>query len=134
MLELQDIVEAFNESDPSDRLELLIDFGRQLKPLEDAYARLRDEGLYLVHECQAPVFLKVEQSEDRLRVVADVPAEAPIARGFTGLLVALFDGGSTQLLETAPADMLKALGVSELLGMQRTRGLSAIYSRLFSSG
>ena len=132
MSDLPDIIAAFDECDPADRLELLIDFGRDLPPLDDHSASLRDAGLYLVHECQAPVFLKADVQDNTLRVVADVPKEAPIARGFVGLLLAVFDGMPASGFTTAPENMLQALGLHGLLGMQRTRGLMAIYQSLGS--
>ena len=127
-MDLDDICEAFVESDPADRLELLIDFGKELPPLDEAHRQLRDTGMYIVHECQAPVFFHAVIEDNCLLIAADVPLEAPIARGFTGLLYQGFNNMSVEQLPAAPENMLEALGLSGLVGMQRTRGLSAIYA------
>jgi cysteine desulfuration protein SufE len=84
----------------------------------------------MVHECQAPVFLKVHIETDSLHVYADVPREAPIARGFVSILVLAFHGRSLTSLDPLPDDLLVTLGLRGLLGMQRTHGLSAIYNHL----
>lgn len=130
MTPLDEIIETFQFVEPQDRLEILLDFSRKLPPLPEAYHALRDRGLNMVHECQAPVFLMVEVEDGIVRLHADVPEEAPTARSFVSILVEAFDGAPTEAVEAAPADLLYALGIDRLIGMQRTRGLRAIYARL----
>ena len=131
MTPLADIAATFHLVDGMERLELLLDYADALPPLPDDLAALRDAGIGRVHECQSPVFLAVRAGDGgRLRVFADVPEEAPTARGFAGLLVDAFDGADAATLAAAPADLLGTLGISGMLGMQRTRGLGAVYARL----
>ncbi len=130
MTTLDAIAEDFQMVDDETRLELLLDYARQLPPLPEVYHPLRDRGLYMVHECQSPVFLMIEVKEGAVRLHADVPEEAPTARSFTAILVKAFDGAAPQAVLDAPADILYRLGLTRLLGMQRTRGLSAIYQRI----
>ncbi len=131
MTSFADLAETFQMVEGMERLELLLDYGDRLPPLPDDLAALRDAGVGRVHECQSPVFLAVRAGESgRLRVYADVPEEAPTARGFAGLLVEAFDGATAADVAAAPGDALGALGLSPLLGMQRTRGLGAVYARL----
>lgn len=125
--EVQDLFESV---EGMERLELLLDYTEALPALPEAYAALRDAGLGTVHECQSPVFLHVEGEAGCVRLWADVPREAPTARGFVGLLHALFNGQSAETILAAPPDLLHALGLAPLLGMQRSRGLRAIYARL----
>jgi cysteine desulfuration protein SufE len=125
-----EIADSFQSVEPGDRLEVLLDFADRLPPLPEHLVRLRDEGLHLVHECQAPVFLYVNVTDDVVSVYGDVPREAPTARSFLSILIDAFDGQSVGVVEEAPADPLRALGLDSLLGMQRTRGLSAIYQQL----
>ena len=84
----------------------------------------------MIHECQAPVFLFIDVQEGIVFLHADVPREAPIARGFTALLCETFDGAPLDQLQEAPEDLLKSFGVYNLLSLQRRRGLTAIYSHL----
>lgn len=130
MTTLDAIAEEFQLVDDQTRLELLLDYAQQLPPLPEVYYPLRDAGLNMVHECQSPVFLMVEVQDGTVRLHADVPAEAPTARSFTTLMVQAFDGAAPQVVRDAPDDILHRLGLTHLLGMQRTRGLSAIYQRI----
>ncbi len=129
MPDLADIIDSFADLEASDRLEWLIDFGASLPPLPAACEVERDAGQHIVHECQAPVFFKVKKNAGVLSLFADVPREAPVARGFVALLIAAFDGRPADLQKSAPEDLLHALQIRSLLGMQRQRGLGAIYRR-----
>ena len=128
---LSNIVELFEFSDASMRMELLVGFGDTLPPLDTDVAALRDAGEHLVHECQSPVFFYPRiDGEDILHVHTDVPREAAVARGFVGLLHEAFDGESAGVLDSAPRDLLDACGLASLLTVRRQRGLRAIYERL----
>ncbi len=130
MTTLDAIIEEFQMVDDETRLELLLDYAQQLPPLPEVYHPLRDAGLGMVHECQSPVFLMIELKQGAVRLQADVPDEAPTARSFTTLMVKAFDGVAPQVVLDAPDDILYRLGLTHLLGMQRTRGLRAIYQRI----
>lgn len=127
---LEEIIASFEQLEPADRLEWLIEFGNGLPMLPERYHEDRDAGNDIVHECQAPVYLKVGTEEGIIVIHADVPREAPIARGFVSILKTAFDGKSLTFLEASPSDLLHALKVQKLLGMQRRIGLSAIYQKL----
>ncbi|MDX1548813.1 MAG: SufE family protein [Rhodothermales bacterium] len=130
MTTLDAIADDFQMVDDETRLELLLDYAARLPPLPEAYHPLRDRGLNMVHECQSPVFLMVEVKDGRVAIHADVPEEAPTARSFTAIMVEAFDGATPDAVAAAPGDVLHRLGLANLLGMQRTRGLSAIYRRI----
>lgn len=132
MPSFHEIAETFQSVDATMRLELLLDYAQQLPELPEDYRSLRDAGLDMVHECQAPVFLRVEVRDGAVVLHGDVPMEAPTARGFVSLLLDAFDGAAPDAVAAAPPDALQALGLRTLLGMQRTRGLSAIYHRVRS--
>lgn len=127
---LSEIEELFASVEGLERIELLLEYTDALPALPEAYAALRDAGLGAVHECQSPVFLHVEGDAGCVRIWADVPREAPTARGFVGLLYTLFNEAPTETVLNAPPDLLQTLGIAPLLGMQRSRGLRAIYARL----
>ncbi len=122
-----DLIELFDSLDGSAKLELLVEFGDRLPPLADPYLSFRDAGLHMILECQSPVFLLVNNSDGKIAIHGDVPREAPIARGFVGLLFDTFNGISLADAAVVPADLLATCGLRELLTFQRNRGLSAIY-------
>ncbi|MEZ4697765.1 MAG: SufE family protein [Rhodothermales bacterium] len=128
---LSNIVELFEFSDASMRMELLVGFGDTLPPLDADAAALRDAGEHLVHECQSPVFFFPRIDEANvLHIHTDVPREAAVARGFVGLLREAFDGESARVLDSTPQDLLDACRIALQLTMRRQRGLRAIYERL----
>jgi cysteine desulfuration protein SufE len=128
---LEEIAEPFEMVDRDMRIELLLEYADKLPPLPEEYETMRDNGLDMVHECQSPVFLHVEVDDnDVVHVIGDVPREAPTARAFVSILHEAFDGEPAATVESATNDPLRTLGLSKLLGMQRTQGLSAIYKKL----
>ncbi|MEZ4699615.1 MAG: SufE family protein [Rhodothermales bacterium] len=132
--ELASLAGLLAELDATDRLEILTDYASRLPALDPAWAPARDAGLHMVLECQSPVFFVARLADGRVEIHADVPAEAPVARGFVSLLITLFDGAPAESLREAPANILDRLGLSEALGMRRRHGLGAIYRRLLEAG
>ncbi|MDZ4699511.1 MAG: SufE family protein [Rhodothermales bacterium] len=131
---LQALTALFAGLDAAERLEVLTDYAGRLPPLDPTWAAARDAGLHLVLECQAPVFFVAFCAEGCVRIHADVPAEAPVARGFVSMLIETFDGADCQEVRDAPEDLLGVLGLAVALGMRRRQGLGAIYRRLKEAG
>lgn len=129
-MDLTEIIDLFVSIEPAERLEVLIDFGTQLDALPPEYAALRDSGQHIVHECQAPVFFYARIAGDTLKIEVDVPREAAIARGFVGLLKRAFNDKPVPALSEVPENLLQALRIDTALGLQRRKGLSAIYQAL----
>jgi len=127
---LEEIAEPFQMVDNDMRLELLLEYADKLPPLPEEYREMRDAGLNMVHECQSPVFLHIEVDDDTVQLIGDVPREAPTARAFVSIMREAFHGATPDEVAEAPSDALRVLGLSSLLGMQRTQGLSAIYQRI----
>jgi cysteine desulfuration protein SufE len=127
---LDETISEFSESEPRERLELLLDFAENLPPLPPEYQAKRDAGEHRVHECMTPVFLWVHVRDGRVEIHADVAPEAPTVKGFVGLLVDAFNGATPAEVLTTPADLIQRLGLIESLGMVRMRGLSAILHRI----
>ncbi len=127
---LEEIAEPFQMVDNDMRLELMLEYADKLPPLPEDYRAMRDAGLNMVHECQSPVFLHIEVKDDAVKLIADVPREAPTARAFVSIMREAFHGATPDEVDEAPPDALRMLGLSGLLGMQRTQGLSAIYQRI----
>ena len=119
---LDAIVAELSESDRQERIDLLIDFAKNLPPLPDRLAAHKDAS-HRVEECQSPVYLFVEMVGDRVALYADAPIEAPTVRGFVSLLLeglSGVDGGRGAQGAQRPG---RALRSPEVLGMLRVRGL-----------
>lgn len=127
---LDKIVARFQAADRDTRLETLLDYSRKLPPLPERLEREKALGHNRVHECQTPVFLWIELADGGVHLYADVPRESPTVRGFLALLARALDGAPPEAVAGIPSDLLDRLGLSDMLGMTRTQGLSAILQRI----
>ena len=126
---LDAIISELSEADRQERIELLIDFAKNLPPLPERLEKLKDAE-HRVEECQSPVFLFVETEGDRLAIHADAPIEAPTVRGFVAILVEGLNGATVEEVLSIRPDLIERIGLPEILGMLRVRGLSGVLSRL----
>ena len=127
---LQEIADDFNAMAGKERLQLLLEFSRELPPLPARYAEHR-ELLEQVPECQSPLFLAVEVDDDGIvHLFFDAPPEAPTTRGFAGILHAGLDGlGADEILST-PGEFSSQLGLQDLVSPLRLRGMAAMLARI----
>jgi cysteine desulfuration protein SufE len=126
---LDAIVAELSESDRQERIDLLIDFAKNLPPLPERLAALRDAS-HRVEECQSPVYLFVEMVGDRVALYADAPIEAPTVRGFVSLLLEGLNGATVEEVLKVPNDLVSHCSLQEVLGMLRVRGLSGVLRRI----
>ena len=123
---LTEIVEEFQDFEPRERLEALLDFSDRMAPLPAELAAKRDADAHRVHECQTPVFLWVEVRDGRVAIFGDVAPESPTVKGFVALLIDALSGASPAEIAAVREDLLQRLGLVDVLGMMRMRGLHAV--------
>ncbi|WP_422930643.1 SufE family protein [Singulisphaera sp. PoT] len=128
-LELDEIVAELSEADRQERIELLIDFAKNLPPLPERLLAHKDAS-HRVEECQSPVYLFVELEGDTVRLFADAPIEAPTVRGFVALLVEGLNGATIEEVLQVRDSLIEQIGLPEILGMLRVRGLSGVLRRV----
>lgn len=127
---LAEIVDDFHALEEPQRLELLLEFSRSLPALPENLAAHVDQ-LEQVVECQSPLFLKVEKSEDGvIELFFSAPPEAPTTRGFASLLHEGLAGATAQEILAVPDDIAQQLGLSRALTPLRLRGMSAMLARI----
>ncbi|HUA40065.1 MAG TPA: SufE family protein [Streptosporangiaceae bacterium] len=127
---LQEIAEDFTALPDGDRLQLLLEFSRELPSLPERFADHR-ELLEPVPECQTPLFLAVEVGPDGIvHLFFDAPAEAPTTRGFASILHAGLDGLTAEEVLTTPPEFSSQLGLQDLVSPLRLRGMAAMLSRI----
>jgi len=136
---LAEIVDDFTGLEVRDRLQLLLEFSRELPQLP---ARLTDhpELLEPVPECQSPLFLATELESvgddgDRaadpvVRLYFSAPAEAPTTRGFASILHQGLDGLTASQVLAVPADLSHRLGLAEAVSPLRLNGMAAMLHRI----
>jgi cysteine desulfuration protein SufE len=126
---LDAIVAELSESDRQERIDLLIDFAKNLPPLPERLAAHKDAS-HRVEECQSPVYLFVEMVGDRVALYADAPIEAPTVRGFVSLLLEGLNGATAEEVLAVPGNLVERCALQEVLGMLRVRGLSGVLRRI----
>ena len=132
---LAEIVNDFQALTEPERLQLLLEFSRELPELPD---RLKDhpELLEQVVECQSPLFLTIETekndagSANAVRLFFKAPPEAPTTRGFAGVLHEGLDGLSAAEILAVPDDMPELLGLTRAITPLRMRGMTAMLGRI----
>jgi len=124
------IVAEFADLDGREKLELLVDFAKGLPPLPAEYEARKKAEDRRVHECQTPVFLWMESDAGRARLVAEVAPEAPTVKGFVSILAEVVAGRPPAEASALGEDILDRMGLSDVLGMMRSRGLQAIVGRV----
>ena len=129
---LQEIVDDFGAVPGKDRLQLLLEFSRELPALPARYAGHRDR-MEPVPECQTPLFLAVEVEpgdQQTVHLYFDAPAEAPTTRGFAAILHAGLDGLDADEVLATPAEFSGRLGLADLVSPLRLRGMAAMLGRI----
>lgn len=127
---LGSIVGEFADLDGREKLELLLDFAAGLPALSPEYEARKTVEDRRVHECQTPVFLWTEANDSGARLIADVAPEAPTVKGFVAILAKAVEGRPPAEAATIPEDLLEKMGLADVLGILRSRGLRAIMSRV----
>ncbi len=127
---LQEIADDFNAMPSKDRLELLLEFSRELPALPERYAE-HPGLLEPVPECQSPLFLAAEVEQDStVHLFFQAPAEAPTTRGFAAILHAGLDGLNADEVLATPAEFTSQLGLQDLVSPLRLRGMAAMLARI----
>ena len=126
---LDAIARELTDADRQERIEMLIDFAKNLPPLPDRLVPLKD-ATHRVEECQSPVYLFVEVHGGKVDLFADAPIEAPTVRGFVSLLLEGLGGATVDEILAVPNDLIDRLGLPEILGMLRVNGLNGVLRRV----
>jgi cysteine desulfuration protein SufE len=127
---LNTIIGEFADLDSREKLELLLDFAAGLPPLSAEHQARKGTEDRRVHECQTPVFLWAEATDGNARLIAEVAPEAPTVKGFVAILADAINGRPVAEAVTLPDDMLERMGLADVLGILRSRGLRAILARV----
>ena len=127
-----EIVDDFHALEQRQRLELLLEFSRELPALPQEYV-LHHVAMVAVAECQSPVFVKVEVGSaptDPVKIFFDAPAEAPTTRGFASILASGLEGLTAEQVLDVPDDVPGRLGLTEAVSPLRLRGMSGMLARI----
>ncbi|MER7795757.1 SufE family protein [Microbacterium sp. NPDC096154] len=131
---LAEIRKDFLELDEPERLQLLLEFSRELPAMPSEYAD-HPERTERVAECQSPVFIVVEVGGDSptaqspVAMHAAAPAEAPTTRGFASILAQGITGLTAEQVLAIPADYPQSLGLTRAVSPLRIAGMTGMLMR-----
>jgi len=126
---LAEIRDEFLELGEADRLQLLLEFSNELPELPERF-RDHPELLERVEECQSPVFIVVEVSDQRVAVHATAPEEAPTTRGFASILAQGLSGLTVEEVLATPGDFAFELGLTRAVSPLRLSGMTGMLARI----
>jgi len=126
----QEIIDAFHEVPPSNRLELLLEYADSLPELPERF-RDRPELLERVEECQSPVYLFTEvNSAGLVNVYLTASVEAPTTRGFAAILSSALNNQSSETVLNFSDAFVNQLNLTNLVSPLRIRGLYGMLTRI----
>lgn len=127
------IIDDFNAVASRERLELLLDFAKNLPPLPQRYV---DDPALLepVPECQSPIYLVADVLGDGEQATVELhfsaPQESPTTSGFASILHEGLNGLSVSEVLGVPMDVSHQLGLGEAISPLRLRGMAGMLARV----
>lgn len=117
----REIAEEFSLFDSwADRYQYLIDLGRKLPPMPEAY---RNES-FRIQGCQSQVWLATQGDASRMELIAG--SDSAIVSGLVALVLRVYSGLSArEIIDTEP-HFIADIGLSTHLSPTRTNGLAAL--------
>ena len=107
-----------------DNYEYIIDIGKNLPPLEEAYKT----DLNKVTGCQSQVWLSAEMKDCNLYYKAD--SDAIITKGVIALLIRVLSGDKPDEIVDAKLGFLDEIGMKEHLSPTRSNGLVSMIAHM----
>jgi cysteine desulfuration protein SufE len=125
----QQIIDEFALTPDSQKLELLLEYSESL-PEPPARFGENPHLMERVEECQAPVFIAVQGSPEKIEIFFSAPPEAPTTRGFASILNSALNGRSAREILELNDDFPSLLGLEKLISPLRVRGMRGMLFRI----
>jgi cysteine desulfuration protein SufE len=124
--ELQnEIIEEFELFDDwLERYQLIIDYGKQLKPMPEADKN--DQNL--IDGCQSTVWFTCRVEEGKLFFTGD--SDAILVKGIVALLLQVLSGQTPQDIIEADLYFIDRIGLREHLSPTRSNGIAAMLKQI----
>ncbi len=121
----QEIVEEFALFDDwMDRYEHIIDLGKSLPKMEEAYKI----DANLISGCQSKVWLHSEFKDDKVIFTAD--SDAILTKGIVALLLRVFNHQKPKDILEYDVDFIDKIGLKEHLSPTRANGLLSMVKQI----
>jgi cysteine desulfuration protein SufE len=112
--------------DVRDKIEYIIDLGKDLPPLPDA---LKTEG-NRVRGCQSQVWLVADFDPATRRMALRADSDAVIVKGLISLLLRIYGDRTPEAIAANPPDVFERVGLGKMLTPGRANGLYAMVERI----
>lgn len=131
MKKIEEIIQVFQSVDEQVRLEVLLDYAKKLPALPTDLAQKADaDDEALIPECMTPVWMWILPDNGRVNIHIRVAEEAPTVKGILSVIAHAYEGATPEELAEAPQNLIKELGLSRLVRMNRAVGINAILGRI----
>lgn len=122
-----EIIENFSLFDTwEEKYEYIIDLGKKLAPLDDAY-RVEEN---IIKGCQSTLWLTACVKDGRVFFKAD--SDAVIVKGLVSMLIELLSGQPPQEILDARLDFMDRIGMMQHLAQTRSNGLLSMIRQMKS--
>jgi cysteine desulfuration protein SufE len=124
--ETQDeLIEEFGLFDDwADKYEYLIDLGKKLAPMNEAFKTEQN----VIKGCQSKVWLHAEKQGDQVLFFAD--SEAIIVKGMISMLIRVLSNHTAAEIMQADLYFIDQIGMSQHLAQTRSNGLVAMVKQM----
>ena len=121
----QEIVEEFSLFDDWEgKYEYIIDLGKRLKPLDEAFKK--DENK--VKGCQSTVWLVAEYRDGKVYYQAE--SDAVIVKGLISMLIRVLSGQAADDIISARLNFINQIGMTTHLAQTRSNGLLSMVKQM----
>jgi cysteine desulfuration protein SufE len=121
----EEIVEEFSLFDSwDDKYEYIIDMGKRLPPLDDAFKVETNK----LKGCQSTVWLVSEFNNGKVIYKAD--SDAVIVKGLISMLIRVLSGHTPGEIINAKLDFINRIGMTTHLAQTRSNGLLAMVKQM----
>jgi cysteine desulfuration protein SufE len=125
--EAREIIEEFAFFDDwEDRYQHLIDMGRRLPDMDEAY-KIEENRL---RGCQSVVYFATEYETPHLKFFAN--SDAAIVQGLIAIMLRVYSGQTPKDILGTPPDFLSEIGLDEHLSATRKTGLAALVTKIMT--
>ena len=121
----EELIEEFGLfEDWADKYEYLIDLGKKLAPMPDAYKTEEN----VIKGCQSRVWLHAEKQGDLVVFQAD--SEAIIVKGMISMLIRVLSNQTPAEILAADLYFIEQIGMSQHLAQTRSNGLVSMVKQM----
>jgi cysteine desulfuration protein SufE len=123
----QEIVDEFQvfEGDKEQSIEYIMDLGMEMEELEQTLKK--DE--FLIRGCQSKVWLVANRDKDG-KIFYRSDSNTAITKGLISLLLRVYSGNPAETIVDTEPWFLNEIGMDQLVGTQRSNGLTAMIRRI----